>query len=215
MHMLKFLIAALALAFVIAAPSTLWADPLGFFPSVPLHEDDGLPNEFDLSAVGCAFEITEYRPSRAAPLSLIKTRFELSHYDTDPRLVPAPMPFGRLSSRHTVAWFATDVTDTDIAPVNAPLQDARLSLAERRNTGLATALEKQVRLEDLLALIDAGAFGAFAAQNQTVTYVVEGDDLAITGARVARTVHLPVRRDDGVPLIDALHAYRLANCPEG
>lgn len=208
----KLLTVAFALGLTL--PSAAQADPLNYFPSVPVHEDDGLRGVFDLNADGCFFELTRYAPSRVAPHSIPKTRFDLSRYDTDPARVNAPLPSVRQSSRHTIVWFASDMTDADLDPVNTPLRDARLTFDERRNMDLTTAREKQTRLTDLLARIDAGRFGTFAAQNHTVTYVVEGVTPEITGVFVARAVHLPVRRDDGLTLVNAMHAYRLANCPE-
>ncbi len=197
-----------------AFPANVHSEPTGFFPSVRIHEDDGVLGEYELRVVGCSFEISRYAPSRAAPRWILKTLFDLSYYDTSLSRVNAPYPDSRLSSRHTVVWFADVISDADLEHVNIPLRDARLSLAERRNIDTVAAREKQARLGELLAEIEAGNFGAFAGENHTVSYNVQGEDLELVGVWVPRAFHLPVEREDARQLISEMNTYRLEHCLE-
>ncbi|WP_172971470.1 hypothetical protein [Palleronia sp. THAF1] len=126
----------------------------------------------------------------------------------------APYSDGRLSTRLNVVWFADDVSDADLEHVNVPLRDAGLSFAERRDIDTVAAREKQTRLRELLTEIEAGDFGAFAAQNHTVSFNVEGSELEIAGVRVDRAFQLPVERDDATQLIYEVKNYRMDHCPE-
>ena len=195
-------------------PANVHSEPTGFFPSVRIHEDDGLRGEYELRVDGCSFEISEYTPSRAAPLRILKTLFDLSYYDTSLSRVNAPYLDDRLSSRHTVVWFADGISDADLEHVNVPLRDARLSFAERRTIDTVAAREKQVRLGEMLAEIEAGNFGTFASQNHTISYDVEGEGLELGSVWVARAFQLPVERDDARQLISEMNTYRLEHCLE-
>ncbi|QFU09510.1 hypothetical protein PARPLA_01307 [Rhodobacteraceae bacterium THAF1] len=200
--------------FVSIFPTIALSDPTDFFPSVKIHEDDSIRNEYEMRVVGCSFEITEYTPSRSTPRFISKTIFDLSYYDTSLSRVNAPYSDGRLSTRLNVVWFADDVSDADLEHVNVPLRDAGLSFAERRDIDTVAAREKQTRLRELLTEIEAGDFGAFAAQNHTVSFNVEGSELEIAGVRVDRAFQLPVERDDATQLIYEVKNYRMDHCPE-
>ena len=190
------------------------SNPLDLFPSVIIHEDDGLLGEYELQVNDCLFQVTEYVPSRSRPRWILKTSFAISYYDTSTNRVNAPYSDGRLTTRHTVVWFADGSSDIDLERVNSLLRDARLSLAERQNNNTVAAREKQVRLKELLAVIEAGEFGEFAAQNHAVAYNVEGSVPEITRVSVIRAFQLPVERDDALKLITEMDNYRINNCSE-
>jgi hypothetical protein len=77
----------------------------------------------------------------------------------------------------TVAWFANGVSDADLEHMNIPLRDAGLPFLERRAFDAVATRERQTRLWEMLTEMEAGDFGAFAAQNHSVTFNVEGPEL--------------------------------------
>lgn len=79
---------------------------------------------------------------------------------------------------------------------------------------METNWEKKLRIEELLAEIEAGNFGAFAGQNHSVSYNVEGEGLELGSVWVARAFQLPVERDDARQLISEMNTYRLEHCLE-
>lgn len=196
----------------VVLPSSIHSDPADFFPSVPIHEDDRLHGEYELRTRGCSFQITEYTPSRLAPRRITRTVFEISYYDTGIDRVNAPFQDAPLSSRHTLVWFANDVSNDDLVDVKIPLRDARLSFVERRNINSVAAKDKQARLTELLTKIKTGNFGTFAAQNHAVSYKVVGSKHEVVAVMVGRTFQLPVERDDAQHLIMGMNSYRLENC---
>lgn len=208
----SILISSAALLMSYAA-SVAQADPTVFFPSSPIHEDDGLSAEYDLKALGCAFELMEYWPSHSAPRRITTTVFDLSDYDTNPMRVNGPYPNAPLSSRHNLVWFAADVTEAQLVGVNLKLRDARLSLRELGHLDTPSARKKRAHLRDLLKEVASGGFGDFVERNHTASYRVAAGEKVLVGVSVSRALRLPAEREAAGSLKHAMDSYRADVCP--
>lgn len=143
------------------------------------------------------------------------TTFGLSHYVTSPDRVNAPYLDSHLSKRHNLTWFADLASKPNLEALQSTLRKAHPSLKERRDSSMVSAKEKRARLKELLAKIQAGNFGLFAAQNHTTSYRFVGSERELDSVLVNIAFQLPVERNHARQLIVEMHTYRLENCSEG
>jgi len=200
-----------AVLFVLTYTSRAYANPLSFFPSSEIHEDDGISGEFHLQASNCSFKLTKYFPNHTRTKRITITIFDLAYFETDPMFVNPPYFNARLSTRHTVAWFARSVINTDLENVQSPLREARLSLIDRRKLTSEPVIQKRLRLASILKRIENDEYGHFAARNHSKTFAVN-DKLELIAVTVSSGFWLPIERDNARQLIKEMNDYRLKNC---
>ncbi|MEL7258778.1 MAG: hypothetical protein AAFN80_13180 [Pseudomonadota bacterium] len=197
---------------IFIAYETAHADVLKFFPSKPIHEDDSLTGEYDLSVEDCRFHIIKFSPDRENPQFINHTKVDLSDFITIPFLVGGGGT--RYSSRVTVAWFVESHVREEIKELQSELRETRIPLfCQRKNLPASELSERRLKLNSMLSQIRDGESGDFVQRNHAFTYEV-GEPPKLNSVSLAYAFQLPSNGWESGQLIQAIFEHQLDRCPD-
>ncbi len=199
--MLRRLFAALVLASSSAVAAETELDQ--FFPSAPIHEDDGLSGFFEADIVGCRITLTE----KSGAFRAVR-EFDVRDYATEPEQILRP--FARqLSTRYKVTWVARhEPFDDELDEFIAKLRDLRVSFWYLRSLSQSEIQARTLVLGNWLSEIRSGVHGSFAERNHTARYLTKDQEILID-VSINTAMQFPVQSGDIPSLAHAVHRHAL------